>query len=69
MDATEGVDFLRRIRPTVAVPIHYDDYKVFRSGLSEFLDLTAQEGLDHHVRPVRRGETFALPVVESPPVS
>jgi L-ascorbate metabolism protein UlaG (beta-lactamase superfamily) len=69
MDATEGVDFLRRIRPTVAVPIHYDDYKVFRSGLSEFLGLAADAGLDQHVRPVGRGETFALPVVESPPVS
>jgi L-ascorbate metabolism protein UlaG (beta-lactamase superfamily) len=69
MDATEGVDFLRRIQPAMAVPIHYDDYKVFRSGLAEFLDLTADAGLARHVRPVGRGETLTLPAVQTPPVS
>ena len=37
MDANQGVDFLQRIRPRLAVPVHYDDYRIFRSPLSEFL--------------------------------
>jgi hypothetical protein len=31
MDANQGVDFLQRIRPHLAVPVHYNDYRVFRS--------------------------------------
>lgn len=31
MDGAQGVLFLRRIGPAVAVPVHYDDYRVFRS--------------------------------------
>ena len=33
MDAEQGVDFLRRVEPTQAIPIHHDDYGVFRSPL------------------------------------
>jgi len=31
MDAILGVDFLRRIRPRQAIPVHHSDYPVFRS--------------------------------------
>jgi L-ascorbate metabolism protein UlaG (beta-lactamase superfamily) len=37
MDAAQGVDFLRRIRPRQAIPVHHSDYPVFRSPLSQFL--------------------------------
>src|SRR5205085_1688170 len=36
MDGEQGVDFLRRVRPKQAVPVHYDDYRVFRSPLADF---------------------------------
>lgn len=36
MDGTQGVDFLGRVQPRAAVPVHYDDYHVFRSPLSDF---------------------------------
>jgi L-ascorbate metabolism protein UlaG (beta-lactamase superfamily) len=36
MDAEQGIRALRLIRPQVAVPIHTDDYTVFRSPLHEF---------------------------------
>jgi L-ascorbate metabolism protein UlaG (beta-lactamase superfamily) len=60
MDGEQGVDFLRRIRPAVAVPVHHDDYRVFRSPLSEFLGVAADAGLSGLVRPVARGETVQL---------
>jgi L-ascorbate metabolism protein UlaG (beta-lactamase superfamily) len=63
MDDVQGVDFLRRVRPAVAVPVHYDDYGVFRSPLSAFLERAEQAGTPTDVRAVRRGETVSL----SPP--
>jgi L-ascorbate metabolism protein UlaG (beta-lactamase superfamily) len=60
MDGEQGVDFLRRVRPGQAVPVHHDDYKVFRSPLSDFQRLAFSAGLTHLVRPIRRGETLEL---------
>jgi L-ascorbate metabolism protein UlaG (beta-lactamase superfamily) len=60
MDAEQGVDFLRRIGRVPAVPVHHDDYRVFRSPLSAFEEACRTEGLIDLVRPVRRGETVAL---------
>lgn len=60
MDADQGVDFLRRTRPQQAIPVHHDDYGVFRSPLSAFERLAADAGLGGLVRPVRRGETVSL---------
>ena len=60
MDAAQGVDFLRRVRPGQAIPVHYDDYKVFRSPLSDFQRQVDTAGLGHQVSCVRRGETLDL---------
>jgi L-ascorbate metabolism protein UlaG (beta-lactamase superfamily) len=60
MDAGQGVDFLRRIHPRTAIPVHHDDYRVFRSPLSDFLTLVDRAALTTAVRPVARGETIAL---------
>jgi L-ascorbate metabolism protein UlaG (beta-lactamase superfamily) len=67
MDGKQGVDFLQRVRPGQAIPVHYDDYKVFRSPLSEFQRLAASAGLEHLVRPVGRGETLDLESPHVPP--
>lgn len=60
MDGEQGVDFLRRVRPATAIPVHHDDYKVFRSSLASFEQLVDAAGLGHLVRPVRRGQTVEL---------
>jgi L-ascorbate metabolism protein UlaG (beta-lactamase superfamily) len=60
MDAGQGVDFLRRVRPRQAVPVHYDDYSVFRSPLTVFEDQARAAGLEPLLRKVRRGETVDL---------
>jgi L-ascorbate metabolism protein UlaG (beta-lactamase superfamily) len=60
MDAEQGMDFLRRVSPASAIPVHYDDYGVFRSPLSAFLERVGREDLRTVVRPVRRGESVAL---------
>jgi L-ascorbate metabolism protein UlaG (beta-lactamase superfamily) len=58
MDAAQGVRALQLIRPRSAVPVHYDDYTVFRSPLEDFRRLAATEPLDTEIRYVERGETL-----------
>ena len=60
MAADQGVDFLQRIRPRVAVPVHYDDYGVFRSPLSEFLSAVQRNGPGQLLGVPARGETVLL---------
>ena len=61
MDGRQGADLLELVHPARTVPIHYDDYGVFRSPLSDFLAEAERRGLSG-VRPVRRGETVPLPL-------
>ncbi|WP_185994283.1 MBL fold metallo-hydrolase [Nocardioides campestrisoli] len=60
MDDVQGVDFLRRVQPTKAVPVHYDDYGVFRSPLSAFTRRAREAGFGDRVQTVQRGETVLL---------
>jgi len=61
MDGKQGVEAIRLVRPEVAVPIHYDDYDVFKSPLEDFRREARLAGLEHRVRYVARGETIPLP--------
>jgi len=60
MDAQEGADLVELIRPGTAVPVHYDDYKVFKSPLSEFRAEVDRRGLGGSVTYVERGQTIHL---------
>lgn len=57
MDAAQGVEALQLVRPTGAVPIHYDDYPVFRSPLADFLAAATAAELTTVIHTVARGET------------
>jgi L-ascorbate metabolism protein UlaG (beta-lactamase superfamily) len=64
MDGAQGVRCLQMVAPRTAVPIHYDDYTVFKSPLSDFQEAVADAGADltTDVRYLDRGETWHLPV-------
>ncbi|MGW5788388.1 MBL fold metallo-hydrolase [Streptomyces sp. NPDC003757] len=51
MDAEQGADLLDLLRPRRALPVHYDDYTVFRSPLDDFLTEAARRG--HAARLLR----------------
>jgi len=57
MDGDAGAELVDLLRPRTAVPVHYDDYTVFKSPLSDFTSAIARRGLDRHVRYVARGQT------------
>ena len=61
MDGRQGVEAIRLVGPEVAIPIHYDDYDVFKSPLEDFRREARIAGLEHRVRYVARGETISLP--------
>jgi L-ascorbate metabolism protein UlaG (beta-lactamase superfamily) len=45
VDAEQGVEAVRIIDPKAAIPVHFDDYDLFTSGLDEFLAAaSAQQG-------------------------
>ncbi len=58
MDDAEGVRMLELVKPRVAVPVHFDDYAIFRSPLESFLDRAGRAHLVTKIREVRRGETW-----------
>jgi L-ascorbate metabolism protein UlaG (beta-lactamase superfamily) len=64
MDAGQGVEWMRLIRPQTTVPIHYDDYRVFRSPLSDFAETVRRAGLEAEVRYLSRGEALEFDVPE-----
>ncbi|WP_229072367.1 MBL fold metallo-hydrolase [Actinoplanes sp. DH11] len=64
MDGRQGADLTGLIRPRLTLPIHYDDYKVMKSPLSDFLVACRNRSLSG-VRALTRGETFTLTPVPS----
>ncbi len=58
MDAEQGVEAMRIIDPRTAVPIHYNDYTVFKSPLEDFKKAVAQAGLEDRVRYLAHGDTY-----------
>ncbi|MFL6708788.1 MAG: MBL fold metallo-hydrolase [Massilia sp.] len=58
MDAKQGVRMLKLIAPRHAIPIHYDDYDVFKSPLSDFQRAVAEAGLSDKLSYLARGESY-----------
>ncbi len=69
MDARQGADLLEALRPRRAVPVHYDDYPLFKSPLSDFRSEVQRRGLDQLVTWVDRGGSVALGPAEIRPAS
>ena len=60
MDARQGADLVERVRPRTVVPVHYDDYGVFRSPLADFVAEMTRRGHAARLRTVGRGDTVDL---------
>jgi L-ascorbate metabolism protein UlaG (beta-lactamase superfamily) len=58
MDGTDGVKMLQLIAPHHAIPIHYNDYDVFKSPLSDFEKEVKAAGLQDKITYLKHGETY-----------
>jgi L-ascorbate metabolism protein UlaG (beta-lactamase superfamily) len=62
MDAGQGVEAIRILEPRTAIPIHYNDYTVFRSPLEDFERAVAEAGLEDVVHYLGHGDTYEFDV-------
>jgi L-ascorbate metabolism protein UlaG (beta-lactamase superfamily) len=60
MTGPDAAECLRLLGPRVAVPIHYDDYRVFKSGLDDVRRAVDSADLRVDMRYVGRGDTVAI---------
>ncbi len=60
MDGEQGADLVGLLDPALTIPVHHDDYGVFRSPVSEFTAELARRGDRRRVRVPARGERVSL---------
>lgn len=60
MDAAQGVQAVRLIRPRKAIPIHYNDYTVFKSPLEDFMQAVEAAGLETEIHYLHHGDTYTF---------
>jgi L-ascorbate metabolism protein UlaG (beta-lactamase superfamily) len=60
MDGRPGVEALRTVAPRRAIPVHYDDYTLFKSPLSGFRPAAEAAGLPTEVHYLGRGDSYRL---------
>ncbi|MFL6675047.1 MAG: MBL fold metallo-hydrolase [Massilia sp.] len=60
MNGKDGVQMLQIIRPHKAIPIHYNDYDVFKSPLADFAQEVKAAGLEQQVVYLAHGETYTF---------
>jgi L-ascorbate metabolism protein UlaG (beta-lactamase superfamily) len=65
MDAEQGVEAIRIINPREVIPIHYNDYEVFKSSLEDFKKAVEAAGFDDRVRYLSHGETYDFEIPRS----
>ena len=62
MDAKEGLEMFNIINPRKAIPIHYNDYDVFKSPLEDFQHKVKEAGLEDRIHYLYHGETYTIDV-------
>lgn len=62
MDATQGLQLVQLINPDMTIPIHYDDYDVFLSPLSDFQKVMEEAGLSKKVVYLDRKDQYKFTV-------
>ncbi|MCA1625783.1 MAG: MBL fold metallo-hydrolase [Acidobacteria bacterium] len=65
MDDKQGVEAIQLINPNTAIPIHYNDYDVFKSPLEDFKRAVEEAGLSKKVVYLSHGDTYNFEVPAS----
>ena len=60
MDAQQGADLVELLQPGVTVPVHYDDYGLFKDPLGNVVREVARRRLPGTLRTAVRGQTVSL---------
>ena len=65
MDDEQGVQILNIIQPEKAIPIHYNDYDVFKSPLEDFQRAADAAGWTDRIVYLAHGETYDFRIGEA----
>jgi L-ascorbate metabolism protein UlaG (beta-lactamase superfamily) len=65
MSGEQGVQAVEIVRPRVAIPIHFNDYSVFLSGLEDFRAAATKASPSTRLHYLVQGETYRFGVAES----
>ena len=60
MDAMQGINMFKLIDPKKAIPIHYNDYDVFKSSLDDFKKEVKENGLEKRIHYLSHGESYTF---------
>jgi L-ascorbate metabolism protein UlaG (beta-lactamase superfamily) len=63
MDGRDGAELVQWLRPREALPVHYDDYDVFKSPLADFEQAMQDAHTETAIRPLPPGQStdFYIP--------
>lgn len=62
MDDAQGVEAIKIVQPEKVIPIHYNDYDVFKSPLEDFKKAAEAAGLGDRIIYLAHGETYNFDV-------
>ena len=62
MNGKQGAQALRMVAPKTAIPVHFNDYTVFKSPLDDFKQAVREAGLENKVKYLNQGETYIFDV-------
>jgi L-ascorbate metabolism protein UlaG (beta-lactamase superfamily) len=65
MDGKQGVQLMQMVAPQRAIPIHYNDYDVFTSPLTDFQQEVQAAGLEERVHYLHHGDTYTFTVASA----
>jgi len=60
MDGKDGVQMMQIVKPKKTIPIHYNDYDVFKSPLADFAREVKAAGLEDSVVYLAHGDTYTF---------
>lgn len=60
MTGEQGVEAVEIVQPKTAIPIHYNDYSVFQSGLDDFRAAVERSASDVEFRYLDHGESYCF---------
>jgi L-ascorbate metabolism protein UlaG (beta-lactamase superfamily) len=65
MDAEQGVEAVRIVNPKKVIPVHYNDYEVFKSPLEDFKRAAEAAGLADRMIYLSHGDTYDFEVPQA----
>ncbi|HKV22510.1 MAG TPA: MBL fold metallo-hydrolase, partial [Mycobacterium sp.] len=60
MDGRQGADAVETLRLPKMIPVHFDDYGVFASPLSDFVDEMKRRGIADRIIELDRGASVSI---------